>query len=61
MTPRVQIGETLYWQMTEPTIGQQIQTRDGQAIIRTAEQSPEDNGWLFTVEHYTLDNPAESP
>jgi len=58
---RLQVGPTLYWQATEPTIGQQIQTSDGRARIVSTEASPEDNGWLFTVEHCTLGRPAESP
>jgi hypothetical protein len=54
MSDRVQLGATLYFQTTEPTVGQRIQTRDGEAIIQTVTESPQDGGWLFTVEHERL-------
>lgn len=59
MSERRQIGTTLFWTTAEPEIGQRIQTIDGEAKIVTVEElkTPE-GGWLFTIEHFTIWNPA---
>jgi hypothetical protein len=47
---RVQIGPTLWFQLTEPRVGDWIRTHDGERKIVEVTASPEDGGWLFTVE-----------
>lgn len=47
---RVQVGATLYFQPSEPRLGDWIATRDGDAKIIEVTHSPEDGGWLFVVE-----------
>lgn len=47
---RRQIGPTLYFQTTQPYVGERIRTHDGEAEIVDVTPSPEDGGWLFTVE-----------
>jgi hypothetical protein len=48
---RRQIGPSLYFQTTQPAVGDRFRTVDGREVeVLDITPDPEDGGWLFTVE-----------
>lgn len=49
MNERRQIGPTLFFQISQPTVGDHFATPSGVVEVLEIIASPEDGGWLFIV------------